>query len=88
MLKTISQVLLFNFLFLLSLHGFSENNTPDTDKKWTVCTDPRPQVCSREYRPVCTKLKAGSHKTYANGCTACSDPKVVSYTPGKCSGDK
>jgi hypothetical protein len=50
----------------------------------TVCTDPRPQICTREYRPVCAILSDGSTKTYATGCTACSDPKVSGYRDLAC----
>jgi len=48
------------------------------------CKDPRPQVCTREYRPVCATLEDCTQKTYPNGCTACSDPKVMCYSPGEC----
>jgi len=50
----------------------------------TACTDPRPQICTREYRPVCANLSDGSTKTYATGCTACSDPKVSGYRDLAC----
>lgn len=49
----------------------------------TECTEPRPQICTMEYDPVCGKLN-GTTKTYASGCTACSDPRVSGYTPGAC----
>jgi PBP1b-binding outer membrane lipoprotein LpoB len=50
----------------------------------TACTEPRPQICTREYRPVCATLADGSTKTYATGCTACSDPKVSGYRDLAC----
>jgi alkaline phosphatase D len=50
----------------------------------TVCTDPRPQVCTMDYRPVCGQLNDGSFKTYSNGCTACSDLLVTAYEEGAC----
>lgn len=49
-----------------------------------VCQDPRPEVCTMEYDPVCGKKSDGSYKTYSNGCTACSDPDVMSYCKGQC----
>jgi len=55
-----------------------------TEKEFTTCPEPRPQMCTREYRPVCAKLDDGSMKTYSNGCTACTDPKVVGYYQGAC----
>ena len=59
------------------------------------CTDPRPQMCTREYRPVCASKDTGvrcvttpcpsaENKTYATGCTACADPKVHGYVAGAC----
>ena len=48
------------------------------------CPEPRPQVCTQEYRPVCAKLSDGCFKTYANGCTACMGPAVTGYREGGC----
>jgi alkaline phosphatase D len=53
-------------------------------QKLTTCTDPRPQACTMDYRPVCAEKKDGSPKTYSNGCNACSDPEVISYFEGDC----
>ena len=50
----------------------------------TVCVDPRPQICTMDYRPVCGKLKDGTVKTYSNGCSACADAGVVSWVDGAC----
>ena len=62
-----------------STHG-SELESTDTR-----CSDPRPEMCTREYVPVCGNREDGSTKTYGNGCTACSDPSVVSFSSGACS---
>ncbi len=48
------------------------------------CTEPRPQVCTQDYRPVCAELQDGSFKTFSNGCSACSDPAVAGYRNGAC----
>lgn len=50
----------------------------------TVCEDPRPEVCTMDYRPVCGRLEDGSTQTYANGCGACADPEVVSWVENAC----
>lgn len=61
----------------------------------TICKNPRSPMCTREYNPVCATKDTGVRcvttpcpstelKTYASGCTACADEKVISYTPGKC----
>jgi hypothetical protein len=49
-----------------------------------ACEEPRPQICTREYNPVCASLKDGTTQTAATGCTACSDSKVVGYEMGEC----
>jgi len=54
------------------------------EQEMVSCPEPRPQICSREYRPVCAKLQDGGFKTYANGCTACTDPTVTGYREGVC----
>ena len=54
----------------------------------TMCPERRPEICTQEYRPVCATLESKSstvgQKTYSNGCTACADPKVLSYIDGAC----
>lgn len=49
-----------------------------------LCQEPRPQICTREYDPVCATLKDGSTSTGATGCTSCSDTEVVGYKMGAC----
>lgn len=56
--------------------------TPTTEL--TPCEDPRPQICTANYDPVCGQLGDGSHKTYANGCSACGDAAVSGHRPGAC----
>ena len=48
------------------------------------CHEPRPQVCTREYLPVCGERKNGGWKTYGNDCDACADPEVVRHRPAAC----
>lgn len=61
----------------------------------TACTNPRPQACTMDYRPVCATRDTGircvttpcpstEKRTYSNGCGACSDPKVSGYVPEAC----
>ncbi|CAN5921735.1 hypothetical protein BH11PSE3_BH11PSE3_03340 [soil metagenome] len=49
-----------------------------------TCADPRPQMCTREYRPACGQRRDGSRQTYGNACTACSDPAVLAQAAGAC----
>lgn len=48
------------------------------------CTEPRPQVCTMEYAPVCATGVDGTSKHYASGCNACADDTVIEYLPGSC----
>jgi hypothetical protein len=50
-----------------------------------TCTDPRPQACTRDYRPVCGTRRDGTRQTFGNACGACADANVVSHVPGPCS---
>lgn len=60
-----------------------------------ACEDPRPEVCTRDYRPVCglrdsgircitTPCEATEWRTYGNACDACADPAVFGYVDGEC----
>jgi hypothetical protein len=62
----------------------------------TFCNpDKRPEICTMEYMPVCGEADNGircikapcpstTKQTYGNKCQACSDEKVISWTPGEC----
>ena len=60
-----------------------------------LCEEPRPEMCSQEYRPVCATRDNGIRRvtrpcnttelaTYSNGCTACADTSVFSYRLAEC----
>ena len=49
-----------------------------------ACEDPRPQICTAIYDPVCALTADNSYKTYASACSACGDANVTGYTPGAC----
>jgi Kazal-type serine protease inhibitor domain len=73
---------------VLMLSGCDKASTEQSNiaevEGMTLCEDPRGQMCTRDYRPVCATLELNSHKTYSNGCTACSDPQVIGYQEGGC----
>lgn len=53
------------------------------------CENPRPEVCTFEYRPVCALREsdrgAGTEwQTYSNGCKACSDVTVIGHNAKPC----
>jgi len=55
-----------------------------TDDSQTMCIEPRPQICTMDYTPVCAELNGGELKTYSNACTACADVNVVSHRAAAC----
>ena len=77
----------YSIMLCLALAGCAApaSNQPAPAANATICEDPRPQVCTMDYRPVCATLADGSNKTYSNGCGACSDPNVSSWVEGECS---
>lgn len=62
--------------------GQSDGNASGTPL--ILCKDPRPEICTQHYDPVCGNLGKGEFKTYGNACTACSKAAVVGYRPGTC----
>ena len=63
--------------------GPSPRLNPDTEGL-TLCPEPRPEVCTMEYRVVCAQMQDGSFKEYSNACSSCSDANVVGYRDGSC----
>ncbi|MEE1675332.1 hypothetical protein SNR37_000657 [Agarivorans aestuarii] len=47
------------------------------------CEEPRPQICTMEYDPVCGEVN-GELKEYGNACSACGDPELSTYQKGAC----
>ena len=88
-------------VFIIACQTTTKNqpSTPPVDTKpvvvYTECHELRPEMCTREYRPVCAKRDTGvrcvttpcpstENVTKSNACTACSDVKVYGYTMGAC----
>jgi hypothetical protein len=61
----------------------SSETKPDNPNK-QICPEPRPEMCTQQYDPVCGQFSRGGNQTYSNGCSACSDKAVESYVPGEC----
>jgi len=80
-----SNNLAFISVFLgVVLVGACQNQAAKFEEIDNLCPDPRPQVCTMNYLPVCGVLKGDSEKTYANACSACSDERVVGTNEGEC----
>ena len=62
----------------------------DTKAELSICTDPRPEICTMDYTPVCglqTVSGTEQWKTYSNACSACSDPSVSGYIENACTAE-
>jgi len=66
---------------------------PETENITVItCEDKRPEFCTQEYAPVCAFVQVECitepcdpvRETFSNGCTACSNQRVISYTPEEC----
>jgi len=81
-------IIVYGLFFFFTLTGFSANSSPNNDSvakpAITHCLKPRPQICTMEFRPVCTKLPDGNEKTYTIACSACADTQVVGHVPQAC----
>jgi hypothetical protein len=62
---------------------------------YVECVVPRPEACTRDYRPVCGLRDTGIRcvtepcdswetRTYGNACSACADGSVYGWRPGEC----
>ena len=71
-------------ILLLSACATTSPDAPAMAAAAQACEEPRPQVCTMDYRPVCASLADGGVKTYSNGCSACGDVAVSSWTEGAC----
>ncbi len=61
----------------------------------TCDAEHRPEVCTKEYRPVCAEVDNGvrcittpcdstDQRNFGNACMACADPKVTGHWPVAC----
>ncbi len=65
---------------IISLAACASNPMADM----TTCKEPRPQVCTMQYDPVCAEHSNGSLKTHSTDCTACGKAEVIGYIKGAC----
>ena len=67
-----------------SIKPTKSNATKQDHPQKQICPEPRPELCTQQYEPVCGQFSSGVSKTYSNWCSACSDIAVESYVPGEC----
>lgn len=60
-----------------------ESQSPTAPSE-TICPEPRPQICTMDYTPVCGLSNSGDKRTYSNGCAACGDDEIRAYQPDRC----
>lgn len=72
-------LILFAALCFTGCDTSSDNETLDT-----LCSEPRPEVCTREYDPVCGYKSDGTYKTYSNACSVCTKKEIIGYKNGAC----
>ena len=69
---------------LLALSGCSspppETSLSQPSQPQPACPEPRPQVCTMEFNPVCGELLAGGYREYSSPCNACADDAVVDFS--------
>ena len=95
----LTQIAFASLMFLCascSSSDVQENRSVQTPhSEYSVCQNPRPKICTREYKPVCATKLTGvqcitvpcpstEEVSYASACTACADPKVLKYKKGAC----
>ena len=90
------KIIILAFVFACSACSTNKlNETVKSTETVIQCKAPRPNICTREYMPVCAIKFIGincmtapcpstEEQTYATGCTACADEKVIHYSTGAC----
>ncbi|MDH3761710.1 MAG: hypothetical protein OEU50_12065 [Gammaproteobacteria bacterium] len=70
---------------ILLLSACATQNAAQAPANAVHCSDPRPQICTMDYTPVCATRDSSETATYANACGACSDSRVMYHVAGACS---
>ena len=77
------RALLLSTLLLLAACSASSPPAP-IQSLTSQCSEPRPQVCTMEYDPVCGELATGGREDYSSPCNACAHDEVRSFERGTC----
>mgnify|MGYP003116854287 FL=1 len=83
----------FHFMALVSvvavsqLAGCASSPKLPEPSPTVLCEEPRPQICTMIYAPVCATHGDGRRQTHASDCNACADDSTVSYEVGACDGE-
>lgn len=77
------------FLAVVSVLAGCMASKPVAESELVLCESPRPEMCTREYRPVCGYKSAPGDRqyltqSYGNACTACADSEVKGFVAEGC----
>ncbi len=78
----LKRIAIFGFPVLVVTACASQSGQ-DSAPALTECEEPRPQMCTMDYTPVCGVDVDQQFKTYGNACSACG-AGVLGYTAGEC----
>jgi len=87
---SLSRVIIVIFFFVTTAcasNVVSEKEQKNMNPNVSYCKEPRPQLCTMEYAPVCGLVANKAVKTYGNACSACGDINVKQYVKGECQSD-
>ncbi|MCP4598163.1 hypothetical protein [Neptuniibacter sp.] len=76
------QIILLTVVAVIGLSACQSK--PTMPESALACESPRPQMCTRDYRPACGYISESEQKTYSNPCVACSDATVKWVEQGQC----
>ncbi len=77
-------MLRFSFVIAVVCLTSCASSSSEPQPSMTKCEDPRPQICTMIYDPVCGVAADGTRKIYASDCSACSHADVIGYEKGEC----
>lgn len=84
-----------SLILMVNACASSPKDQQQTKVAPVACSEHRPQICTREYLPVCATRDTGircittpcpstEQVAFGNACTACADSKVSEYRSGAC----
>ncbi len=82
--RMVMTALLAGFIAAACAQSSALEETVSSRPVLIACEEPRPQLCTMQYDPVCGLTGNNQYKTFSNACSACSDASVSGHSPGAC----